>query len=53
MLVLLQFLDSPFTEGLGGLRPVAMERALVIIEEELAAAGLTIQARCDARGNAT
>ena len=53
MLVLLQFLDNPFTEGFGGLRPVAMERALTIIDEELAAAGLKVQAPCDARGNET
>ena len=53
MLVLLQFLDAPFNADFGGLRPVAMERALAIIDNELSASGLTVQPPCDARGNAT
>jgi hypothetical protein len=53
MLVLIQILDSPFNEDLGGLRPVAMERALTIIDEESSASGLKIQAPCDPRGNET
>ena len=51
MLVLLQFLNNPFHAGIGGLRPVAMERTLEIIAEELSFAGLDIEARCDASGN--
>ena len=35
MLLLLSFLDNPFHDGVGGLRPVAMERALEIIDQEL------------------
>ena len=35
MLLLLQYLDNPFHDGLGGLRPVAMERTLEIIDQEL------------------
>ena len=35
LLLLLQFLDNPFHEGVGGLRPVAMERALLILDQEL------------------
>ena len=50
-LLLLQFLNNPFHPGLGGLRPVAMERAEKIIDQELAAAGRTIQVPCDAAGN--
>ena len=34
-LLLLQFLDDPFHKGVGGLRPVAMERTLKVIDEEL------------------
>jgi hypothetical protein len=50
-LLLLQFLNNPFHPGIGGLRPVAMQRALKIIDQELSAAGRTIQAPCDASGN--
>ena len=51
MLVLLQFLNNPFHEGFGGLQPVAMERALRIIDQELAVAGRVVQPPCDAQGN--
>ena len=50
MLVLLQFLNNPFHEGFGGLQPVAMERALVIIDQELAVAGRVAQPPCDGAG---
>ena len=51
MLLLIQFLDDPYRDDLGGLRPVAMERTLGILEQEQ---GLTEQSRplpCDADGN--
>ena len=49
-LLLLWFLDNPYHAGLGGLRPVAMERAIRIIDEESAVGGkLTLP--CDERGN--
>src|SRR4051794_28548620 len=51
-LLLLQFLNNPFHPGIGGLRPVAMERALKIIDQELSAVGRTIHYPCDAAGNA-
>ena len=51
MLLLLQFLNNPFHTGIGGLRPVAMERALRIIDQELAAAGRVVQPPCDEQGN--
>ena len=50
-LLLLQFLDNPFHPGIGGLRPVAMQRALKVIDQELSAAGRTIQPPCDGAGN--
>jgi hypothetical protein len=51
MLLLLQFLDSPFHEGVGGLRPVAMERTLMIIDQQMTATGLKIEPPCDERSH--
>jgi hypothetical protein len=51
MLILLQFLDDPFHGGVGSLQPVAMERTLVIIDEEMEVAGIDETLPCDARGN--
>jgi len=51
LLLLLQFLDDPFHKGLGGLRPVAMERSLKIIDQELTPAQRAARLPCDARGN--
>jgi hypothetical protein len=50
MLLLLAFLDSPFHSGVGGLRPVAMERSLRVIDEALDAIGQDVQVPCDAEG---
>ena len=50
MLLLLVFLDNPFHEGFGGLRPVAMERTLEIIDQELRIAGQEQPLPCDAEG---
>jgi hypothetical protein len=52
MLLLLQFLNNPFHAGAGGLRPEAMERTLVVIDQELSGSRLQLQLPCDARGNA-
>ena len=52
MLLLLNFLDNPFHDGVGGLRPVAMERTLEIIDQELSIAGQDTPPPCDASGNA-
>ncbi len=51
MLLLLNSLNNPFHNGFGGLRPVAMERALKVIHEELDIAGYHESPPCDARGN--
>jgi hypothetical protein len=51
MLVLLQFLDQPFHSGIGGLQPVAMERTLRIIDQQLLVAGSDIDIPCDEHGN--
>ncbi len=51
LLILLQFLDNPFYGGPGSLQPVAMERSLVVIDEELAAVDFDAPLPCDAEGN--
>jgi hypothetical protein len=48
----LQFLNNPFHDGIGGLRPDAMERTLKVIDQELSATERRMQLPCDARGNA-
>jgi Protein of unknown function (DUF4239) len=50
MLLLIRFLDSPFQEGVGGVRPVAMERNLDIIDQALRAANVRVTMPCDANG---
>lgn len=52
ILLLIRFLDSPFHEGVGGVRPVAMERTLRIMDEELRIADRRIVLPCDAEGTA-
>jgi len=51
MLLLIGFLNSPFQQGVGGVRPVAMERTLRIVDQALQAVGGGVQVPCDARGN--
>jgi hypothetical protein len=51
MLLLLNFLDNPFHTGVGGLRPVAMERTLRIVDEALGAIDADARTPCDAEGN--
>jgi hypothetical protein len=51
MMLLLYALDNPFHSGFGGLRPVAMERSLQIIDQDLAVSGLHLTLPCDTAGN--
>ena len=51
LLLLLGFLDHPVHSGVGGLRPVAMERTLEVIDQELAISGHDAPLPCDTRGN--
>jgi hypothetical protein len=51
LLILLQFLDNPFNGGVGSLKPVAMERALIVIDQELQITDHDETIPCDARGN--
>ena len=53
MLLLIRFLDSPFHEDVGGVKPVAMERTLTIIDESLGAVGARVHTPCDEHGNPT
>jgi hypothetical protein len=50
MLLLIHALDSPFKEGVGGLRPTAMERTLDLMDEALAAVDREVEPPCDAEG---
>ena len=50
LLLLINFLDNPFTDGVGGVQPVAMERTLDVIDEALAKADRQVEAPCDAFG---
>ncbi len=49
-LALLWFLDNPYHSGIGGLRPVAMERTLEILDEGSKVVGTTITPPCDEHG---
>ena len=49
-LLLLWFLDHPYHSGPGGLRPIAMERAIDILDQDAAALGQKLTLPCDERG---
>ena len=49
-LLLLWFLDHPYHTGVGSLRPVAMERAIRILDQEAAVVGGKLKTPCDERG---
>jgi hypothetical protein len=49
-LLLVLFLNNPYHAGIGGLRPVAMERTIRILDQEAAAIGVTLTIPCDERG---
>jgi hypothetical protein len=50
LLLLLHGLDEPFHGGVGGLRPVAMERSLGMVDEALGSVGAQVRLPCDALG---
>jgi hypothetical protein len=50
-LLLLWFLDHPYHSGPGGLRPVAMERTIRILNQEAAGISKKLTIPCDERGN--
>ena len=53
LLLLLQFLDKPYRPGVGSLRPVAMERALRLMDQELDIVGFDAPLPCDESGQPT
>lgn len=53
LLLVLLFFNQPFTNAPGGLQPVAMERTLRIIDQELDIAELELDPPCDADGRPT
>ena len=50
LLLLLNGLNSPFHDGVGGLQPVAMERSLRVIDDALSAVDVEVDLPCDAAG---
>jgi hypothetical protein len=50
MLLLLNFLDDPVHDGVGGLQPAAMERTLLLIDQQLAVIDQDVTIPCDANG---
>jgi hypothetical protein len=50
MLLLIHFLDMPFHSGVGGVRPVAMERTLRIVDQSLRAVNVQLTPPCNADG---
>ncbi len=50
MLLLIQFLDDPYGDGVGGLKPVAMERTQRTLEQEREVSGQVAPLPCDAKG---
>jgi len=51
LLLLLSFLESPYSGEVGELEPVAMERTVVLIDEQFDAIGLDVTLPCDDAGN--
>jgi hypothetical protein len=50
-LLVLAALNSPFTDDVGGIRPVAMQRTLAVMDEARAALGVDQPPPCDEQGN--
>jgi hypothetical protein len=50
LLLLLFSLDRPYHDGIGGLKPVAMQRSLDLLDQALAATKLEVTPPCDASG---
>ena len=52
-LLVIRGLDSPYHPGLGQLQPAAMERSLVVLDEERAVVGNDAALPCDSNGSTT
>jgi hypothetical protein len=51
LLLLLVFFDHPHGDGVGRLKPIAMERTVGLIDTELKMAGLHVTPPCDEHGS--
>jgi hypothetical protein len=49
-ILLIRFLDNPYRDGVGSLKPVAMERTLRLLDQERRIIGDTTRVPCNARG---
>jgi Protein of unknown function (DUF4239) len=49
-MVVIRFLDSPYDDHPGSVRPAAMKSALAGIQQELGSDGIAVPARCDSAG---
>jgi hypothetical protein len=52
LMLLLTFFDHPHGDGVGRLRPTAMERTIRVIDTQLQVAGVAVTPPCDEYGNA-
>jgi hypothetical protein len=52
-LLVIKALDAPYQAGLGQLQPAAMERALVVLEEEREVVGGETPLPCNASGESS
>src|SRR3954454_7952371 len=50
ILLVIGFLDNPYREGVGSLKPVAMQRTLQLLDQERRIVGDSTSTPCDARG---
>jgi hypothetical protein len=53
LLLLILFFDQPYKDGVGGLQPDSMERAIAIIDRSAEAIDVTLAPPCDDLGRAT
>jgi hypothetical protein len=53
LLLLIVFFDNPYNGGIGSLQPDSMERALVIMDDAMAAEDIQVTPPCDADGRAS
>jgi hypothetical protein len=53
LLLLIVFFDNPYNGGVGSLQPDSMERALVIMDDAMAAEDIQVTPPCDEDGRAT
>jgi uncharacterized iron-regulated membrane protein len=53
LLLLIVFFNRPYKDGIGGLEPDSMERALVILDETLGSVDIPVDAPCDEQGRST